>query len=577
VASGLQWLRSHSYDLDPEHPPLARVLEAFGPFVEGAAPSPHLDRGAQGNAIFERDGRYRHNLASARVGNLPFFVLAALVIGLWSRELFGNITAIVAVALFTSLPPVLAHAGLATTDMAVTAMTTAALFAFSRWLDQPTWRNAVFLGSAVVGGLLSKFSFLIFFPVAAAMLLVARFRSTASPPAMPYRRLAHVTGIALFSLLCISAAYNFSRGTILDARMQLFPEKSPEYVAASYVKTPGYSWVRPDLIERYREFAISAARSNVRGIDFVDWAKAAGYPSPLAGRHGNTLASAPLIPRLSISERILEPVRAAQQRIALRVIPAPLFVVGAEYVTRHSRLGHPAFLLGRYSDQGWWYYFPVVFFFKTPLPFVFLAIGGSGLLAITAWRSRDGSRLGVALAPAAMMIPPLISSINIGVRHILPVYPLFAMCAAFAVSRMWSTRRLRPPVVLLLGWYFIGTAVAHPDYLAYFNECAGRHPEQIAVDSNLDWGQDLLRLQNVMQQEKIGHLYLQYFGWTDWTSHDPRVDELPRAVHVKGWVAISEQELVFGGPNNRGDGYQWLRAYRPVRQVGKSIRLYFIR
>jgi hypothetical protein len=119
--------------------------------------------------------------------------------------------------------------------------------------------------------------------------------------------------------------------------------------------------------------------------------------------------------------------------------------------------------------------------------------------------------------------------------------------------------------------------VAHPDYLAYFNECAGRHPEQIAVDSNLDWGQDLLRLQNVMQQEKIGHLYLQYFGWTDWTSHDPRVDELPRALHVKGWVAISEQELVFGGPNNRGDGYQWLRAYRPVRQVGKSIRLYFIR
>ena len=528
-------------------------------------------------AIFERDGRYRDNLASARVGNLPFFVLAALMIGLWSRELFGNIMAIIAVALFTTLPPVLAHAGLATTDMAVTAMTIATLFAFSRWLDAPTSRHAIFLGSAIACGLLSKFSFLIFFPVGAATLLAARFRSTAAPPAMPYRRLAHIIGIALFSLLGVSAAYNFSRGTILNARMQFFPEESPEYVAASYAKVPGYSWVRPDLIERYREFAIHAARSNIRGIDFVDWAKAAGYRSPLAGRYGNTLAGAPGIPPPSMGQRILEPLRAARQWIAWHVIPAPLFVVGAEYVARHSRLGHPAFLLGRYSDQGWWYYFPVVFFFKTPLPFVFLAIGGSGLLAITAWRSKDGSRLGLALAPTVMMLPPLTSSINIGVRHILPVYPLFAMCAAFAVSRMWPTRRLRPAVVLLLGWYFIGTAVAHPDYLAYFNECAGRHPEQIAVDSNLDWGQDLLRLESVVRQEKIGHLYLRYFGLTDWSKHDLNAEELPRWEHVKGWVAISEQELVFGGPNNRGDGYQWLKGYRPVRQVGKSIRLYFIR
>ena len=206
VASGLQWLRSRSYDLDPEHPPLARILEAFGPFVEGAAPSPQLERGAQGNDIFERDGRYRHNLASARVGNLPFFVLAALVIGLWSRELFGNITAVVAVALFTSLPPVLAHAGLATTDMAVTAMTTASLFAFSRWLDAPTWRNAIFLGSAIVCGLLSKFSFPVFFPVGAATLLIARVQGTESPPAMFYRRLGHMAGVALFSILCVGAA-----------------------------------------------------------------------------------------------------------------------------------------------------------------------------------------------------------------------------------------------------------------------------------------------------------------------------------------------------------------------------------
>src|SRR5205085_8754551 len=126
-----------------------------------------------------------------------------------------------------------------------------------------------------------------------------------------------------------------------------------------------------DLIDRYHGYARRAPRF----VDFVDWAKAAGYPSPLAGRYGNTMVAAPPVPRRSAWQALLEPFRAAGQWMGLRVpVPAPLFIAGAELVEEHSRAGPPAFLLGRYSDRGWWCYFPVVLFFKSPLPFLILAL-----------------------------------------------------------------------------------------------------------------------------------------------------------------------------------------------------------
>ena len=560
VAAGYQWLTTPGYDLDPEHPPLARLFLAVDAVASGATPS---GAGALsiGNSILERNSSYRRNLFGARLGNLPFFLLSLLIVGLWTKRLFGNTAAIVAVAFFGALPPILGHAALATTDMAAAATSVTALYLFDRWLEEPGWSRAIVVAIAIGAGLLAKFSFLIFFPCGALVLILARRRF----------RVAHAALMMLIASAIVWAGCKFSVGSLNDARLKAFIPGLPPHTAAEYATMPGYEWVRLDLVERYYSYSEDSLKRAGHGVDFVDWAKAAGYPSPQAGRHGNTLAGSPPLPVPTISEQLLEPLRAAWQHIAIHDrIPAPEFFAGLEMVEHHSSAGNAGFLLGEFRDHGWWYYFPVVLFFKTPLAFTALALGGIVLLI----RTRDPAAIGVALAPVAMLLPALTTGINIGVRHVLPLYPLLTIAAAFAVVTLWE--RWRVAIILLLSWFLIATTLAHPDYVSYFNEAAGSHPERIAVDSNLDWGQDLLRLADVARREHIDHLYLSYFGSANWRALVPVAEELPQFTHVHGWVAISENQMVFGWPSNRRDAYAWLRTYEPVKRVGKSIRLYRI-
>ena len=533
VSAGLEWLNHGTYDRDPEHPPLARVVLALPPVMSG-------ERGISASEYWGRD--YRHNLAFSRVGNLLFLLVALVVVAQWGW---------LALAIFGALPPVLAHSGLATTDAAAMAMTTLALFILARS------KNAALLGLAIGLGLLSKFSFVVFFPVAAIVFLIAQ------------RRFPHIREIAIAAVvaaLIVWAGYRFDVGTIAEARSHLTLDPSMQAVAATYARAPGYEWVRPDIVARYRDYSGEAAQHGVTGIDFVDWAKAAGYPSPQAGRSGrDTMIGAPPVERPSM----FEPLRAFLQRVSNHVrVPAPLFFVGIEKVRRHSAVGHPAYLLGHYSSHGWWYYFPVVFFFKSPIAFVILAIIGVVLFVARG----NAEERAIALAPVAMLIPAITSGISIGVRHILPIYPFLAICAAHAAIVLW--RKQKWIAIVLLSWFFVATSIAHPDYLAYFNECAGSHPEKIAIDSNLDWGQDMLRLADFVKRDHIPHLYVNVFG--NWMRFGMPAEELKRGVRVTGWVAVSEMELKFGGPTNRGEGYEWLDAYKPVQRIGKSIRLYYI-
>jgi 4-amino-4-deoxy-L-arabinose transferase-like glycosyltransferase len=568
IAAGFQWLTTSRYDLDAEHPPLARAALALDARLHDAKPAGG-DAVSIGNDLLERDNQYRRNLFGARTGNLPFFLLGAAIVGLWTRRLFGDSAALLSLALFGALPPILGHAALATTDMAAAATTAMALFLFARWLDEPSWRQAILVAVACGLGLLSKFSFLVFFPFGAAALVIGHVVSRGASRAK--LRIAHFAVGVLIAFVMVWAGYKFSTGTLNDAQLQLFNPLLPPHAAATYATTPGYDWVRLDLLERYYRYSEDTAKRFGHGVDFVDWAKAAGYPSPMAGRHGNTMTGAPPLPPVTVSDRLREPIRAGWQNLAIHHrIPAPTFLAGLEEVERHSSAGHAGFLLGSYRDHGWWYYFPVIIFFKTPLAFLILALIGIAVMI----RSRTPEAIGVALCPMAMLLPTLTTGINIGVRHVLPLYPLLTICAAPAIVTVW--RRSRIAVVVLLAWYFVATALAHPDYMSYFNEAARNHPERIAADSNLDWGQDLLRLATVVREEHIDHLHLAYFGTADWHRLVPAAEELPQFKPVHGWVAVSENEMTFGWPTNERDAFAWLRAYEPAKRVGKSIRLYRI-
>jgi len=420
-------------------------------------------------------------LARARRGNLLFLVIAIVAVYAWGLR-FGPNVALLAAALASSLPPLLGHAGLATTDMALTAMLPLALLALDAWLTRPTLARATLLGVAMGLAALAKYSFVLFFPVMALALLLVR---------RPRVRFLQALFAVAVAWLVIWAGYRFDFGTLAGAYSGHVDITSQ---VPSAIRKP-FEWFRTHV-----------------------------------------------------------------------PVPAPLFFDGMALVSFHNAVGHPAYLLGEVRTGGWWYYFPVVLFFKTPLPFLLLTICGAAILL----RRRPGLEL--VLMPLGLLLAVLPSAINIGVRHILPIYPLLCVAAAAGAVDLWRGK-LRIAIAALLAWMFLGIALAHPDYLAWFNEAAGPHPDRIAVDSNLDWGQDVGRLARAVREHHIESLHVLCLTTVDFRSHGIPADPLPPDVRTPGWIAVSETALRLTPDAAQ---YRWLDHEQPVERVGRSIRLYYV-
>jgi hypothetical protein len=267
--------------------------------------------------------------------------------------------------------------------------------------------------------------------------------------------------------------------------------------------------------------------------------------------------------------------------VAEMPIPMPELVRGFSAAGQHLQSGHMAFFLGEVRTKGSPLFFPIGILVKSPIPFLILALVGIMYAAQRAIAARDWRPLAPALAAGAVLVAVIPVSINIGVRHILPIFPLLAILAAMGCRALWQWRgpaRLGPIFsVVLLGWHLVSSVSAHPDYLAYFNECCQAHPERVLVDSDLDWGQDLKRLAAELKRRGVEEVNLAYFGRADPSRHGmPRLKPLQPEEHVTGWVAISEFRIAFGTGAPPYDQYRWLTAYTPVTRVGKSIRLYYL-
>ena len=115
--------------------------------------------------------------------------------------------------------------------------------------------------------------------------------------------------------------------------------------------------------------------------------------------------------------------------------------------------------------------------------------------------------------------------------------------------------------------------------MAYFNELAGKHPKEIVVDSDLDWGQDLKRLATTLNHRGIDEVAIKYNGSLGINLDHfnlPRTRELVPYQKTTGWIAISVFHLKLGRGRAPYDQYSWLNDYKPVEKVGKSIWLYYI-
>jgi hypothetical protein len=261
-------------------------------------------------------------------------------------------------------------------------------------------------------------------------------------------------------------------------------------------------------------------------------------------------------------------------------LPAPELFSGLKMVADHNREGHYAYLLGARSTAGWWYFYPVVLAVKTPL--AFLALLGYGVaLAFRDMRTRAWVPLAFS---GGILIVGLFSRINIGVRHILPIYIGFSLVAAIALVRMLelgeASKWTRGILAVLLVWMGVSSLLAHPDYLAYFNELAGSKPENILLDSDLDWGQDMKRLSKRLRE--AGAPFVTFTPLSD--AGLPRVLGFPpiRASDVPipspGWNAVSLTQWKSRRLrllNTHPEVIPWPDLAPPGERVGRGIMLWY--
>jgi 4-amino-4-deoxy-L-arabinose transferase-like glycosyltransferase len=199
--------------------------------------------------------------------------------------------------------------------------------------------------------------------------------------------------------------------------------------------------------------------------------------------------------------------------------------------TNKSAMYRPAFLDGEWSNTGFISFFPRAFLYKTPIPLFFLLIV-TGVAGFLHWRNvwRNGSRSAIArdlrrLSPIWALVLvygtfSLTSHLNIGHRHLLPIYP--AMFVACGACTYFFRARSGKAVAIFAGammcWLIIESSLLRPDYLSYFNQVAGgpKNGYKHLVDSSVDWGQDLPALKNWLDhhldQSASARLYLAYFG-----------------------------------------------------------------
>jgi hypothetical protein len=200
--------------------------------------------------------------------------------------------------------------------------------------------------------------------------------------------------------------------------------------------------------------------------------------------------------------------------IGLRLLPEAWLYGLAYFLGGAAR--RLAYLNGEQSIVGWWSYFFEAFLLKTPIPTLLL---GAWLAVRTVLRRRFDSFGGwYLLLPVALYVGVSVASnLNIGHRHLAPIYPLLFVALGALGRRLPPGWWGRLPLLLLLAACLGSFALATPRYLSYFNLLAGGPSggARYLLDSNLDWGQDLPRLKRWMDRERVPAIHLAYFGTAD--------------------------------------------------------------
>jgi len=469
IAAGYRYWQCADYGINPEHPPLLKLIAAF--------PIRHWQIGdfsapcgtkITNNAELVGDGYRLTNsphgdeiLRRARLATLVFPLLLLLTVFFFTRSLFGPLAAGIAVLLTLFEPNLAAFGPLVLTDAAVATTTLLVIALGWSYARKPSFLRLLCLGLVVGLALASKHSAVIVPFVLLAELWVDHWIRRHDPTRPSLTKLGAGWVAACFiGVVILWGTYQF--------RFSALPSAQP--------------------------------------ADFAVELQAAGYNTSLPGRLLLTASRHHLLPQAYLS--------------------GLLFV--------RTNATRTAFFFGKELPQGVWYYFPVALTIKTTIPLVILVL--LSIASRSLWQRYRSELIWIWLPVAVFLAAAVAAKINIGIRHVLPIYP-FLIILASAAAAHWI-KRSRPAaiaVVLLLAWHATSYARNYPNLVGYANEAWGgpRQLHRYLGDSNVDVGQSLYRVRDYIAEHHIENCWIAWFGMREPSAVGVSCGSLPRPAFIE--------------------------------------------
>ncbi len=450
IAAGYRYWQCADYGINPEHPPLLKLVAAFPirHWQIGGFDSPCGTK-LTSNEELIGDGYRLINtadgikiLSRARRATFIFPLLLLATVFFFTKDLFGPLAAGIAAVLTLFEPNLTAFGPLVLTDVAVTATTLLALAVGWSFARKPTLIRTLLLGLALGLALASKHS-----AAVVPFILLLEFVVSGSLQ-------RHRTGAPSFLRLVF--------GWIVACALAVV------VLWATY---------------QFRFEAVPGAPNSEQQI----------AKELQANREEKSLFGRGL---LFVTHHHLLP---------------ESYIAGLVYVRTHST--RPAYLFGRRLESGVWYYFPVAITIKTPLPILLLALVCVCSKGI--WIRWPQQVIWLTLPAGIFLAAAMATKMNIGIRHILPIYPLLIILAS-AAAAYWAPRSRATAVACaaLLAFQAVSYARSFPNEVTYANELWGgpRQLHRYLGDSNVDVGQSLYRVREYIQAHHIGNCWIAWFG-----------------------------------------------------------------
>ena len=549
--AGIEYWRHADFGRNPEHPPLVKFLVALPLLplhLQEFAPPPVPLFKAQDNInsvqmLYSSDAS--KTLLRARLVIILFSLTLGALVFFAGREMFGDLPALFALALFVFEPVLLANGGLVTTDMPLACLFFATSYAFFRFTARPSLPRAALTAVLSALTLASKHSGVLILPT---LLLLA---------------------------LCDLLARH--RNLLREERDETLPSRPG--TARSTTTRP--TTTRPTTT-RQRAVLYASTLLAVGIISYLGLWAAYGF------RYAARPDGLQMVPTLSIYSLGL-PSPWVRNLVGLcarfHLLPEAYLFGWVDILLIPDR---PSFLFQHVYGTGQWFYLPATFLVKSTLFLLVLL----ALLPFARLQRHRRELLFLAIPAAFYLVVGMLSRVNMGVRHILPVYPFCLLLAAVAAVGLARRSRLAQIAVaagLLLT--VVSSLHAYPDYLAYSNEAAGgpSHTYQRLTDSNADWGQNLQWIRSYLDAAAPADCWidyanptlpLDYFGihcrpLPNGFGHVIGAPSGPIPPRISGTVLLSSTDVdgLLWGPDEMNP-YALFRDRQADAMIGHSVLVY---